>query len=181
MSVSRDRQYSEWAKLVHDELLAIEAEGLKNSWNKLDVYRKQREALARRTYDLAMFIVSQAFEDELVPEDILYKNGKPVLMYPENLAEWYKKAPFLASYDGLPDEVKAWVEQDLGWKRDEVTGIHIKNEILPDGFEERDGEKWVKRKLGKHVNVTIERGHEAKSQTFIRGDDGWKVAHEVKG
>lgn len=167
MAVQRDSQFLEWAKLVQEEQHTIELEGLQKGTHKLDVYRRQREALARRTHDLAMFIVSQAFEDELVPKDILYKNGKPVLMYPENLAEWFKRAPFLASYDGLPDEVKAWVEQDLGWKRDEVTSVDIEN------LSALKGAPCVL------ISVTMWRGQEARSQEFIRGDNGWRVAHEV--
>lgn len=90
-SNERDSQFSEWAKLVHDEQLSIDEERLTKGFNLLYVHAKQRIALARRAYDLAMFIVKQAFEDELVPNEILHKNGKPILMYPENLAEWYKE------------------------------------------------------------------------------------------
>jgi hypothetical protein len=49
----RDTQFQGFAKLLFEELQAIEIEGLKNSWNNLDVYRRQREAIARRAYDLA--------------------------------------------------------------------------------------------------------------------------------
>jgi hypothetical protein len=96
MAVSRDSQFREWSKLLFDELydqfsnLRIE----ESNGDKDEAEQTRKDILtdiSRRTHDLAMFIVSQAFEDELVPDDILYKNGKPMLMYPENLAEWYKQ------------------------------------------------------------------------------------------
>lgn len=168
MAVQRDSQFLEWAKLVQEEQHTIELEGLQKGTHKLDVYRRQREALARRTHDLAWFIVKQTYRGENGPGEILYLDGEPVKMQPDNLAEWFKRAPFLASYDGLPNEVKAWVEQDLGWKRDEVTGIDIENNSA-----HVFGAPCVQ------ISITMWRGQEAKSQEFIRGDNGWKVAYEV--
>jgi hypothetical protein len=164
MAVQRDSQFEEWARLVVEELPEHDSclGTTQVDWEKSAV-----KLLSQRVYDLTQFIVKQAFEDELVPEDILYKNGKPVLMYPENLAEWFKRAPFLASYDGLPNEVKAWVEQDLGWKRDEVTSVDIEN------LSALRGAPCVL------ISVTMWRGQEARSQEFIRGDNGWRVAYEV--
>lgn len=83
----RDTQFAEWAHLLLLQLADENALAL--NWDRF--FGELELTISRRTYDLAMFIVSQAFEDELVPKDILYKNGKPVLMYPENLKEWYKE------------------------------------------------------------------------------------------
>lgn len=94
-SNERDTQFFEWAELVWSEIeTAIRQDPgfIPESKTRRIMFLHMVQAIiARRTYDLSQFIVSQAFEDELVPEDILYKNGKPVLMYPENLAEWYKE------------------------------------------------------------------------------------------
>lgn len=89
MAVQRDTQFMEWAKLVQEEQHTIELEGLQKGWHKLDVYRRQREALARRTHDLAWFIVKQTYRGENGPGKILYLDGEPVRMQPDNLAEWF--------------------------------------------------------------------------------------------
>lgn len=183
MSIARDSQFSEWAKLVHDEQLSIEVEGLKKSWNNLDVYRRQREALARRTYDLTQFIVSQAFEDEIAPKDILYKNGKPVLMYPENLTEWFKQKYAEAYYSDFPQGFHDWIAS-LGWKLEEITDIHVHNETVRDFEAEKNSfEQWQRWKYGKHVDVTIDRDTKEKySARFIRLDNGdWQLKeyHDV--
>jgi hypothetical protein len=79
MSTSeRDMQFAEWAGLLFDELMEI------------DDVDDVKKCISRRVHDLAQFIVSQAYADDLKPQEILYKNGKPVLMYPENLKEWYE-------------------------------------------------------------------------------------------
>jgi hypothetical protein len=171
MPVQRDSQFMEWAKLVQEEQHTIELEGLQKSWHKLDVYRRQREALARRTHDLAWFIVKQTYRGESKPGEMLYLDGEPVTIIPDNLAEWFKNAPFLADYDGLLKEVKVWVEQDLGWKRDEIIGFHIENEVLYHGIDDKGNKLHTQ---GKHVSVTMQRGQEAQSQEFIRGDNGWQ-------
>lgn len=55
--MSRDTQFMNYAMLVHNEILAIENEGLKNNWNNIDIYRRQQEIMARRAYDLVLHAV----------------------------------------------------------------------------------------------------------------------------
>jgi hypothetical protein len=57
MSDNRNTQFQGFAKLLFDELQAIQAEGLNENWNNIDVYRRQREAIARRVYDLVKHAV----------------------------------------------------------------------------------------------------------------------------
>jgi len=95
-SNERDSQFSEWASLLFEEInedfRSLNIYYDDGDEQEVDKARKGIEtSIARRVYDLAMFIVSQAYADELKPKEILHKNGKPVLMYPENLAEWYKE------------------------------------------------------------------------------------------
>lgn len=94
MTNERDTQFAEFAKLLFEDLNAIH----QGEWIYMDVEDEDSEediseyvtAISRRVYDLAQFIVSQAYADDLKPNEILYKDGKPVLMYPENLKEWYE-------------------------------------------------------------------------------------------
>jgi hypothetical protein len=89
MTNPRDTQFSEWAELLWEEIMQTMIESGRHIDVGTDpaIYRK---IISRRVYDLAQFIVSQAYADDLKPKEILYKNGKPVLMYPENLKEWYE-------------------------------------------------------------------------------------------
>jgi len=59
-------------------------------------------------------------------------------------------------YDLLKPGVRTWIEQDLGWKREDIMSIGIENEILDDGYTiGEDGQKWAQKKLGKHHIVTL--------------------------
>lgn len=87
MTNERDTQFQDFAHLVLMEL--IDNQSMALNWDKS--FLEVEQIIARRVYDLAQFIISQAFEDEIKPKDILYKNGKPILMYPENLEEWFRE------------------------------------------------------------------------------------------
>jgi len=85
MTNPRDTQFSEWSHLLLLQL--AEENALALNWDRF--FGELELTVSCRVYDLTQFIVSQAFE--VKPGEILHKNGKPVLMYPENLAEWYKE------------------------------------------------------------------------------------------
>ena len=67
---NRDTQFQGFAKLLLEELQAIEVEGLKNNWNNIDIYRRQREAIARREYDFAVHVVENvsAYSVSSIPD-----------------------------------------------------------------------------------------------------------------
>lgn len=85
------------------------------------------------------------------------------------------------TYNALKPGVRNWIEEDLRWKREEISGINLENEILDDGHEEVDGKKWAKWKIGKHVDVTIWRNKkEQQYARFIRLDTGdWQKEKEA--
>ena len=91
----RDTQFQGFAKLLFDELNVIH----QGKWIYMDVEDEDSAEdiseyvtiISRRVYDLAQFIVSQAYKEDLKPDEILCKDGKPILMYPENLKEWYEE------------------------------------------------------------------------------------------
>lgn len=82
----RDTQFAEWSHLLVLELAKDNALAL--NWDRF--FGELELTISRRVYDLAQFIVSQAYADDLKPKEVLYKDGKPILMYPENLKEWYE-------------------------------------------------------------------------------------------
>ena len=90
----RDTQFSGFAKLLWDELINANDSGyidVNTDYDDGIDPTNYRLIIARRVYDLAMFIVSQAYKEDLKPQEILCKDGKPILMYPENLKEWYEE------------------------------------------------------------------------------------------
>lgn len=90
----RDTQFAEWASLLWDELEAFirQDPGFipEGESRRVKFLSMIQRLISRRVYDLAQFIVSQAYADDLKPKEILHKNGKIILMYPENLKEWYE-------------------------------------------------------------------------------------------
>jgi hypothetical protein len=85
-------------------------------------------------------------------------------------------------YNLLKQGVRNWIEQDLGWKREDVFSVHFQNEILRDGeVIDEKGKQWKQWKQGKHVDVTLESmSQEKQHQRFVRLDDGqWQKEVEV--
>jgi hypothetical protein len=76
------------------------------------------------------------------------------------------------TFNSMPQAFKDWV-QELGWKREELTGIELVNEILRDFEAEKNlDDGWQKWKHGKHIDVAIERGTQEKyAARFVRLDD----------
>ncbi len=61
----------------------------------------------------------------------------------------------------------------------EITGLQLRNEILPDGTElGPNGQVWERHKLGSHRTVTVHCGETVYTQTFIKRDDGWSEVEE---
>ncbi len=85
------------------------------------------------------------------------------------------------TFNGMPQSFKDWV-QELGWKREEIIDINMKNEVLANGYEvDENGKKWAKWKLGKHIDVTVERDtKERHFARFERLSDGGLKKNEGK-
>ncbi len=61
----------------------------------------------------------------------------------------------------------------------EITGLQLRNEILPDGTElGPNGQLWERHKLGSHRTVTVHCGEKRYTQTFIKRDDEWSEVEE---
>ena len=61
----------------------------------------------------------------------------------------------------------------------EITGLELRNEILPDGTEPGPhGQLWARWKRGSHRTVTVHCGETVYTQTFIKRDDGWTEVEE---
>lgn len=61
----------------------------------------------------------------------------------------------------------------------EITGLELRNEILPDGTVlDAIGQAWARHKLGSHRTVTVHCGKEFYEQTFIKRDNTWEEVKE---
>src|SRR5215813_12683620 len=113
MTVPRDSQFTEWSKLLWHEI----KDHFGDWWesDNTNANNEAQEVIARRTYDLAMFIVKQVYRGEGGPGEILYLDGEPVSILPENLEEWFKQKEAEAYFSDFPQGFHDWVAS-LGWK-----------------------------------------------------------------
>jgi len=72
-------------------------------------------------------------------------------------------------YNYLKQGVKDWIEQDLGWKREDIMSVDIKYEAIKTNASDEEWERW---RRGQHVDVTLENmSQEEQHQRFVWLDD----------